>query len=450
MKLRFSTVVLLLVTLGCSGCLSWYWQRVSRRSREQAPSPDHTQPRFLTDLFPPWFAAHALLRDHLDPYSAEATRQIQLAYFGSELDTSHADRLTDAQRFSLAYRFVYPLYTVVIMAPLAYMDFHSAQIACFWIFLVATLAAAFLWGRLACLRIRSLVIIPCAALFLSSIPFMQGLSILQPGLLVIFFIAAAAYLCAREHLFFAGFFLALSTIRPQMTVLATAWFLFWACSQMGRRRNLIFGFAVTMSFLVGFSEYLLPGWILGYPQVLAGYAGYTGASSLIGMLLPSPFSWVCCAAAAIAVAFLCWRARREASTSRRFRFVTCAVFTLTVLVVPTVVASFNQLLLLPALLLLAEHRHEFQKMKRPARIVVLALCGVAVLPWLLSPVFTLSALAPLPRLSLAPLTTSLALPFVVFGLLFISRSRFALFSETVSTSAQFSGTMTSSRRDDEG
>lgn len=417
--------ITLLFVLICCANMCFYWNRVQRAAEAAPPPAIHTKAKFLTDLFPPWIAACELLLNHRDPYGPDVTREIQLAYFGSELDTSHLSDLSGAQVFSLAFRFAYPLYVVFLMVPLLWVEFHTAQLIFWWFLFSVTLASVYFWLRFVGLQLRWPALLALLLILLTSVPALQGLRILQLGLVVAALIATATLSAARGHLFIAGAFLALTTIRPQMCILVIAWFALWVSAAWAQRRSLLWGFLITQASLLLISEVLLPGWLLRYPNVLRTYAKYTGAWSLLGMLMPSALRMVIIVAALIVVVPFCWRARQQPANSPSFALCLAFMLTLTVAIVPTVVASFNQLLLLPAILLVIRYWTELRWGARTVRIATVTFAFFGFLPWMLALVVT-GGLGLRPRevakISHAPLQATLALPFVVFGLLALLRS----------------------------
>ena len=419
----------LLFALLCCANMCFYWNRIQRASEATPPSAVHTKAKFLTDLYPPWVAACELLLNHRDPYGPDVTREIQLAYFGGELDPSHLSNLSDAQIFSLAFRFAYPLYVVFFVAPLIWVEFHTAQIIFWWFLFSVTLASVYLWLRFVGLQLRLPALLALLSFLLTSVPAMQGLRILQLGLVVAALFAAAAFSAARGHLAIAGALLALTTIRPQMCILVIAWFALWMSGAWVQRLALLWGFLATLAILLLASQFLLSGWLLRYPSVLGTYAKYTGAWSLLGMLMPSTLHMLIIVAALIVVVPFCWRARLQPANSASFAVSLAFTLTLTVSIVPTVVASFNQILLLPAILLVIRYWSELQQRTRPIRMATLTFALFGFLPWLLALVVTgFLALRhdELTKISRIPLQSSLALPFVVFGLLALMRSSAAI------------------------
>lgn len=67
---------------------------------------------------------------------------------------------------------------------------------------------------------------------------MQGLELLQLGLLIFSLLSIAAILADHRHFTLSGITLALATIKPQMAILPIAWMLLWAISGWAERKGL--------------------------------------------------------------------------------------------------------------------------------------------------------------------------------------------------------------------
>jgi len=201
------------------------------------------------------------------------------------------------------------------------------------------------------------------------------------------------------------------------------------CSDWKRRRSLFFGFLVTLAALVLASECLLPGWLMHYPEVLRSYAEYTKTSSFLGGILPSPLYWLVAIVALATVADLCWRTRRQPADSTPFALALSSVLSLTVLIIPAVFQPFNDVLLLPAVLLVIRHWRELRRSNPVTRAATSLFCLCAILPPLLAVVAVAYPLTP-PRdwvlkLWSLPLSASTALPFAAFGMLILLRKAVA-------------------------
>ena len=374
----FLRLTLLLLLLVCSASMLVYWNRLPRALHAANIRTGLPNAKPLTDLYPRWYGTREVLLHHRDPYGVEVSREIQIAYYGRALDPSVAGDRLDQERFA------YPLYVIFLMLPTVPMEFDTVRVAAWWF--LAAVTAAGLWSWLRFLRIQ-LSVIAAVAIFtlaLSSLPVLQGLSLLQLGLLVAGLIAGAAACAANGRFFLAGTLLAIATIKPQMAVLPIAWFAMWTLGAWRQRKSLLWGFGATLTILIVASEFLLPGWLIRYPKALVAYSDYTNATAFLGKVLPSVALWVVSVVAVLGVGLFCWKVRREAADSVWFAIALALVLTLTVTIVPTVNASFNHVLLFPAVLLGIRHWRELARGSRLNRFALYAICGCGFLPWALA------------------------------------------------------------------
>jgi hypothetical protein len=387
------------------------------------PPASVLKPKLLTDFYPRWCAARALLLHHRDPYGAEVNREIQIAFYGKELDPSRPGERLDQQRFA------YPLYFVFFIAPLAWLQFQTAKIIFFSLLAVCAVLNIFLWLRFLRLRLSLLARAILFIMVLTSIPVIQNLTLLQPLLLAACFIAGAAVAIVSRRLFLGGALLAMATVKPQIALLPLAWLSLWFCSEWKRRQLLFWGFAATLGALVLASEQLLPGWLVRYPGEMKAYADYTNARSFFGTLLPAPLGWLATILVLAVVVEFCWRARRQPADSSAFAVALSMVLALTVTIVPAVVQPFNHVLLIPAVLLAMRYWRDLRQ-KALTRSAVNIFCLCAFLPWLLAVVAIAKPLDRnrnwLLKMWSPPLAASMALPFAAFGVLILVRKLIAV------------------------
>jgi hypothetical protein len=225
-------------------------------------------------------------------------------------------------------------------------------------------------------------------------------------------------------LFLTGALLALATVKPQICLLATAWFALWACSDWRQRRTLLLGFTTTLTVLLLASEWLLPDWWREYPGVLRDYAKYTKASTFLATLFPnSALHWLVTLLALTTMAVFCWSVRRMPPNSTGFAIALSLVLTLTVCVVPAMVQPFNHVLLLPTVLLTIRHWKELRQGNFVVRAGTSVFCVCAFLPWLFAAVAIANPFSPhsswLLKMWSVPLAASMAVPFAAFGVLLL-------------------------------
>ncbi len=372
----------------------------------------------LSDLYPRWLGARELLLHHRDPYSPEITQEIQTGYYGRPLDPSRPNDPKDQQGFA------YPLYVVFLLAPTVSLRFPVVQIGFFWLLVVITTATVLVWLRTFEWHASWTTTTSLVLLTLGSFQVLEGLKLEQLSLLVSGLIAGSVALVVTGHLFAAGIFVALATIKPQLVLPLAVWLLLWVLSDWRRRRGWVVAFGGAMAVLVAAAEVTLPGWMGQFRHAISAYRQYNdGAWSVLQVLISPRWGEVTAVLVLLATARLAWKLRRAAPGSTAFYRMTALVLAVTVLVAPKT-SPYNQVLLLPAVLLLARDWRMVWDRGRLARFTLL-LAGLALFwPWVaalvLSILSLLSRTALVERLWIAPLSTLLAIPVAVSLLLAFS------------------------------
>jgi hypothetical protein len=405
----------LLLALMMSASLWFYVQRILI-PYQQADAAAHGRPRgILSDLYPRWVGARELLLHHRDPYSSEVTREIQLGYYGRLLDSEHADDPKDEQRFA------YPVYVVFLLAPTVKLPFSAVQAGFKWFLIVLTGASVLLWLRALRWRPSMITTAILVVLVLSSFPAVQGIKLQQLSLVVSGLVAGSAALLAGGHLVLAGILLGIATIKPQLVLPVAGGLLLWAVGDWRRRQQFVWSFLLAMAALVGAGEIILPGWIGRFREAVAAYRQYTGgAGSLLDVLITPAWGGVLAGIITLALAVVCWRLRRADPESEVFHLVLALMLAVTVVIVP-MVAPYNQLLLLPAILLIVRHWNNLWRRNAVTRWVSVVAGAVVLWPWFAAVILTAASFA-LPPTSVqeawaVPLYTSLAIPLAVAALL---------------------------------
>jgi hypothetical protein len=363
----------------------WFYVTGILRTRQLADASAKQIPRGnLSDLYPRWWGARELLLHHRNPYSREVTLEIQEGYYGRRLDPARPNDPKDQQGFA------YPVYVVFLLAPLLGIPFPALLIVFYWFLALLTAASVCLWLRALRWPLPLVAVATCIMLTLGSFPAVQGIKLQQLSLLVAALLAGAAACAATGYLFFSGALLALATIKPQLAWPLGAWLLLWAVSDWRARRNLVFGFGVVMALLLAGAEIILPGWWRMFVQAIGQYQQYTQNQSVLEVMLNQLLSpaaggtvgrigaQVLAAIAVLACGPMLWRLRREPANASGFGCATALVLALTVLVVP-MYAPYNQVLLLPAILMLVRERGAFISRSRVRRWAYLV--GVFLLGW---------------------------------------------------------------------
>jgi Glycosyltransferase family 87 len=378
----------------------------------------HERPRGnLSDLYPRWLGARELLLHHRNPYGEDIKKEIQQGYYGRALDASRPNDPKDEQGFA------YPVYVVFVLAPTVAFPFPAVREFFHGLLIVLTAASVWWWLRAIRWRLTPPEMAICIALTLGCFPAVQGIKLQQLSLLVAALMAGTVALVGSRRLLAAGVMLALGTIKPQLAWPLVAWLLLWAVSDWKHRQRFVWGFGGTMLLLLGGAEFVLPGWIRMFAGAIDQYHRYTQNHSILDELLPGTYTGKIVGACAVVVTFtLVWIRRRNSADSIEFGEATALVTALTVLVVP-MYAPYNQLLLLPAILLLARDQKFFRAGSKALRFTYRIAALALAWQWIASLSLSAMTLAGLQRWAFKawwlPGLATFALPLLLFLLIFL-------------------------------
>jgi hypothetical protein len=409
--------VLLILALLATASM-WFYVNNILRAHQIADAKTRQVPRGnLSDLYPRWCGARELLLHHRNPYSRDVTLEIQEGYYGRRLDPARPNDPKDQQGFA------YPVYVVFLLAPLVWVPFPALLVAFYWLLTILTAISVLLWLRVLKWPLHATEVVVCVTVTLGSFAAVQGIKLQQLSLLAAALMAGAVACVAGGHLFIGGALLALATIKPQLAWALAAWLLFWAASDWQNRRRLVFGFAMVMVLLLAGAEIVLPGWVGMFTDAVGRYHEYTQNRSVLDELVLWAFAGkILAVVAAVASSSVLWRQRGVVNSAAGFGQATALVLALTVLVVP-MYAPYNQVLLLPAILVLVRDRTIFFSRSRGVRLLYLS--GTVTLAWQWIASLSLSAACLFVSQTWAldrwqwPFLATFALPVVVFALIFL-------------------------------
>src|ERR1051325_8294691 len=403
----------LLLTLILTGSMWFYLTDIGLRERRLHPSPDEVKDTH-GDLFAPWYGARELWVNHRDPYSPEVTREIQNEYYGKAL-TGALHEPKDQQRFA------YPVHLVFLFLPFIHLSFNTVRIIFYCLLPAITLATIPAWRRLVGVRSSVFLFTVIAAFTYTSVSVFRGLNLQQLTLLVAGLLAACAVSLMNGRYVVAGVFLALASMKSQMSILPSLWLSLWAISNWKERKHLLWSFLMTMAILLIGAEYILPGWIPKFINGAMAYRQYAAGGNLSEFYLPNFLSVIFSGLVFLMMAVVCWRTRQEPCGSLGFAFTFCTILAGSIFVVPALSAVFNQVLLIPALLLPLRTWKKMWTRDSRFRIALRLFAGAALLPWACA-IITLLVWAFLPvavlhRIWGLPLYGWFALPFAALGFL---------------------------------
>jgi hypothetical protein len=210
---------------------------------------------------------------------------------------------------------------------------------------------------------------------------MQGLKLQQISLLVAGVLAIAIALLVMDYPVAAGMLLAFCTIKPQLVIILLVWLAIWTLADWRDRYRWAMSFLLTMAVLFAASEWILPRWIPRFLQAVREYQRYTSGMSIMDALVGVPCSWAIELIVFSAALGACWKERRQPANSFSFAFILCLVLAITILVIPSS-STYNQVLLIPALLLLIKERHRIWRRSQAGRALFALLAVLILWPWI--------------------------------------------------------------------
>jgi len=374
----------------------------------------------LSDLYPRWLGARELLVHHRDPYTAEITREIQIGYYGRPLDPTRKNDPIDQQGFA------YPIYVVLMLAPTVTLPFPTVHRIVFWLFVVLTTMSVPLWLGTLRWRLSRAETVIAILLTLGCFPAIQGLRLQQLTVLVVALIAGSMYAITRQRFVLAGILLAMASIKPQLVFLLILWLCIWSLGNWRERQRVLWSLVISMSALVVAGELLLPGWISEFRAAVKDYYRYTGGgSSLLNGVLPPLWARIASIVLVGMVLVFAWRNRRASEETPAFQWLLCFTLATTLLVIP-MFAPYNQLLLLPGVMMALRARQELLKKSHLSKFFCWMTAASVGFPFLTAAGLVI-ALAFLPGTTVQkawglPFYPSFAIPITTYGLLLVSRN----------------------------
>lgn len=362
-----------------------------------------------SDLYPRWLGARESLLHGRDPYSPEMTREMQVGFYGRQLDPKNPSDPKDQVAFA------YPLYVIFLLAPTVTLPFQTALRLFQWLVLLSLAGSVPLWMYAIGLRVRPAFTLAGMILAVSSSAAISECHLQNLAVLVALMLAAAAASAVRGWLALSGFLLALSTIKPQLSGLFILFFLVWATADWARRQRLFWTFSVSLLALILAAEKVSPGWIGRFLRAVRAYQAYAADPSILQLLLPA---WLARVVAAVLLSFLvacCWRWRKAPAGAEQFGWALAWVASVTLAVIPKL-AAYNQGLLIPALLVLLAHRDSISKAGLFPRALAKGVLMCLMWEWVVAVILSLgSFLIPASRMRVAagvPQYTLFALPSI--------------------------------------
>jgi hypothetical protein len=373
---------------------------------------------FGADFYPIWLTSRESLLHHREPYSPQTTRQIQMGLFGRPLEGRYSDPPDDRA-------FANPAFAVILVWPVALFPFPVVRVALAVSLLFATASSIVLWVSVLRLRADPEMFASFLLLTLSSYAVLEGLYAEQMGLLVGFLLAASLAALVGQRCFLSGSLLALTLVKPQMTILIAVYLLFRSLAQWKSRRQFLAGFLLVSAALGTSSVLLWPRWIPEWLRLVKDYRQHSTpplVAYLLGDSLGSLLGPILIAALLVGALAVAWRMRHVSPASSEFGLTVSLLLAVTSITLLPGHAVYDHIILLPGILLIAFSWRQFLRSSRPLRIV-LGVSALALLwQWISAP--AVISLQPMvsPQLFNStvltlPIRTAASIPFGVFALL---------------------------------
>jgi len=321
------------------------------------------------DFFSHWYATRIYIKDGVNPYSDISISRLAEA-IDFELNPADGE----------VYRFVAPLFSIVLYAPLSLVgDFTIAR--AIWMALLeisivicgVLLMNWFPWKK----NLIITTILSLVTLFaLPSVMAVTKGSLVVAGMLLF---CVAATLILKKHDEAAGSLLAFSLVQPPLFFIGVLVILIW--SGFRKRSRIIWWFLGTFTLLVGFTMLLIPDWIISYTQILTNYTNVNPMQPSVEIDNLMTYRLMLKSVAILILLFYEWIIIKEAG-KRRIAW----NFALLLVTIPWMTRNIpieNTILYLPSLLIAVSLLGERWK-EKALSIVLLLPISLFLLAWVFS------------------------------------------------------------------
>ncbi len=215
------------------------------------------------DFLPRWVGTRMFLMRGWSPYSEQTNEAIQEMIFGRAAELDEDQSL-----------FVYPMYTILIMAPYGIIQDYELARALWMTTLEISLVLLALSG-ISLSRWKPPVWLFIATILFSLFWYHSLRAVINgnASILIALFIAVSLLLLRQQQDALAGVLLALTTIKPQMVVLLIPLVFLWAISQ--RRWTIIGVFFGSLAIMAAIGMLFHPSWPMQNLAQVLTYPGYT-------------------------------------------------------------------------------------------------------------------------------------------------------------------------------
>lgn len=216
------------------------------------------------DFLARWNGAHEWLKNGLNPYSDEVSVSTQKLIYGHPANVKKGEDLN---------QFVYPLYSMIFIAPLGLMDYNLARAVFMTVLELCMGVICLISLKITGWKVKRLGLV---GLMLFSIGWYCSVRTIilgqYSGINVVLMLLAILAIQNKQDVA-GGVLLMLSTGKPQMSYLLVVYVLFWAFTT--KRWRLIWSMVISFGFLMLISMAFLPTWPLDWLRQMISYPEYT-------------------------------------------------------------------------------------------------------------------------------------------------------------------------------
>jgi hypothetical protein len=321
-------------------------------------------PSHWSDSYSQWMGTHALFHG-TDPYTTSFTHTIEVGFYGKIPDNPKAD--TQA--------FVYPAHAAFVLWPLSRLPWRAARIALTAVLPPLVALSAWMWVVLGGVKRHRWMIV---ALVACSWPAIWAYQQTQLTVVVLAAVATACFLLSRNLEVLAGIVLSIATIKPNLVLLLLLWLVVQMAIQ--RRWRFLSAFCMATAGPLIASEILFPGWVRHWVIAARQYSDTPFKVPLFTLMLGHAAGLALGGLLAAWVLFRLWKVGVAAPASAKFNYAVALILALTVCLIPTTIwMIYNELALIPAVLLIFSERQKRQGMAAIGRVGIYELLGVVPL-----------------------------------------------------------------------
>lgn len=326
---------------------------------------NHLMP-IWSDSYSPWYAAKVAIHG-ANPYSPQVTRAIQTWMYGHPLDRAHPS--FDLQAY------VYPATAIPLFALSTWIPWGIIRVLFLAITPLLVMASCLYWVKWSEAVRRRRMQWTVALIATASVPSFWGIRLMQPTVLIFIGVTAVLVLVSSRHYGWAGAVLAITSVKPNLVFLLTAWLLVVMLAQ--RRWRFIAAFGAVFVALAGIAELIVPAWPWMWYRAIVTYSHHKVS---IFSLFFGRYAVLVMFAAGVLLIIALAKLGSPHPRSQRFRSAISLLLAYTVCVIPNGPwMIYNEIFLIPPILYLLSMHNLLSASKHISRLIALGFTWLTIL-----------------------------------------------------------------------